>query len=90
MARLHVLDPSCIHLLWSAACREDFIHEESQSHYPTSAGNPLCVLCLSDFVVNERENRILHVSVYPKRVFEAIGVKNRTRNLQLILQLPGH
>jgi hypothetical protein len=90
VARLHVLGPSCVRLLWVATCSEDLIYEESQSLNSTSAGNPVSVLCLSHFVVNERENRILHVSVDPKRVVEAIGVKNRIRNLQLILQLPGH
>ena len=63
MARLHVLGPSRVRLLWAATCREDLIHEESQSLYPTSAGHPVGVLCLSHFVVNECENRILHVSV---------------------------
>ena len=90
MARLHVLGPSRVRLLWATTCSKDLIHEESQSLNSTSAGNPFCVLCLSHFVVNERENRILHVSVDPKRVVEAIGVKNRTRNIQLILQLPGN
>lgn len=65
MARLHVLGPSCVRLLWAATCREDLILEESRSLYPTSAGNPLGILCLSHFVINERENRILHVSVDP-------------------------